>query len=76
MFSPKSEARIMVKDFKLVKEIADEWGINQRTVQTMCANGKIPGATKVGNTWIIPAEASRPGDGRLKKDSNQKEKRQ
>lgn len=62
----------MVKDFKLVKEIAEEWGINQRTVQTMCANGKIPGATKVGNTWVIPAEAIRPSDGRLKKDSKQR----
>ena len=55
----------MIEGFKTVSTIAEEWGISERTVQIMCAEGKIPGATKFGRSWAIPIEAQRPGDGRI-----------
>ena len=32
----------------------------------MCLKGKIQGAEKIGNVWMIPAETERPVDKRVK----------
>ena len=31
-----------------VKDIAEQWGVTPRTVQTLCAEGKVEGTTKFG----------------------------
>lgn len=36
-----------------------------RTVQIMCADGKIPGAAKLGREWAVPAASQRPQDKRV-----------
>lgn len=46
------------------KEAAAKWGVNIRIVQRYCLDGRIPGAQKYGNNWLIPAAAEKPGDGR------------
>lgn len=46
------------------KEAADKWGISQRRVSTLCTEGRIEQATLVGKTWVIPADAKKPEDGR------------
>ena len=48
------------------KEAAEKWGVSLRAVQAICAEGKIPGASKMANVWIIPADAEYPIDGRIK----------
>ena len=48
-----------------IKEMAEKWGITPRTLQIMCAEGKIQGSTKFGNVWAVPADATRPIDGRV-----------
>ena len=48
-----------------VRDAAMKWGLTERSVAGMCKNGKIPGAYKEGKTWYIPADASRPVDGRV-----------
>lgn len=48
------------------KETAAKWGISQRRVATLCSEGRVVGATLVGNTWIIPYEAIKPIDARTK----------
>lgn len=48
-----------------VKEIAKKWGISERRVRLLCAEGRISGAYKEGKRWKIPAEAAKPGDERL-----------
>ena len=48
-----------------VKEIAKKWGISERRVRLLCAEGRISGAYKEGKCWKIPAEAAKPGDERL-----------
>lgn len=55
----------MMPDKMLVKDAAMKWGLTERSVAGMCKNGKIPGAYKEGKTWHIPADATRPVDGRV-----------
>ena len=48
------------------REISEKWGISARRVQLLCASQRIPGATRVGQTWVIPANAEKPKDQRIK----------
>lgn len=47
-------------------EAAVMWGISARRVAILCENGRIDGAEKTGNTWIIPEDAEKPEDARIK----------
>ena len=55
-----------------ITETAEKWGISPRRLQTLCANGKVEGATRFGKVWIIPKNTQKPVDGRTKasKESN------
>lgn len=48
------------------QDISDLWGITKRRVQNLCVNNRIPGAFRVGNMWVIPADAAKPKDARVK----------
>lgn len=48
------------------KQAAEQWGISDRTVQDHCIKGRISGAERWGRTWMIPADAEKPKDGRTK----------
>lgn len=50
---------------KSCKEIANEWGLSERTINDMCKKGKISGALKVGKAWQIPDDVSKPIDRRF-----------
>lgn len=52
--------------FMTVKEAAEKWGISDRRVRILCAEGKIPGAYQQGRAWKIPANAEKPADGQYK----------
>lgn len=41
-------------------EIADLWGVSERSVRNYCAQGRVPGAFLTGKTWSIPADAEKP----------------
>ena len=43
-----------------VTEFAAKYGISERTARNYCTLGKIEGATLVGKTWNIPADAELP----------------
>ena len=49
-----------------LKETSEKWGISSRRINTLCVEGRIPGAQKLGNMWIIPADAEKPKDERIK----------
>lgn len=49
-----------------VEDFATRWGISPRRLQTLCAAGRIEGATRFGRAWMIPEDAPRPADGRTK----------
>ena len=46
--------------FLSAAEIAELWGISERSVRNYCATGRVPGAFLVGKTWNIPADAVKP----------------
>ena len=55
-----------MRDFMTVQEAASRWGITERQVQVLCKNEKIEGVSRVGRNWIIPIDAEKPKDGRIK----------
>lgn len=52
--------------FMTVKQAAEKWGLSDRRVRVLCAEGKIPGAFQEGRGWKIPMDAVKPTDGRFK----------
>lgn len=49
-----------------IDEVAAQWGVSPRRLQTLCAQGKIDGATRFGRAWMIPKDTPKPADGRTK----------
>ncbi|MGI6175664.1 MAG: DNA-binding protein [Christensenellales bacterium] len=47
-----------------VSEAAIKWGVTGRSITYHLAAGRIPGAVKKGNMWLIPASADKPADER------------
>lgn len=55
-------------DYITTKDAAVKWNISDRRVLQYCNDGRIKGAEKMGNTWLIPKNAQKPADGRFKKN--------
>ena len=55
----------MIEGFLSIEETAKKWGLKQRSGRAMCAEGKIPGAAKLGRAWAVPEDAVRPIDRRI-----------
>jgi len=53
-------------DIMFVKDAAKLWNITERRVSALCKAGKIEGAIKQGKSWIIPTNANKPADNRVK----------
>lgn len=53
-------------EYLSLKQTAEKWGITVRRVQVLCSQGRIPGATKIGYFWVVPKEAEKPRDQRIK----------
>lgn len=48
------------------KQAAEKWNISDRRVRTLCINGQIEGAYRIGKIWYIPEGTAKPKDGRMK----------
>lgn len=46
------------------KEVAEKWNISRRRVQLLCGEGRIEGAFKIGDVWVIPKNSEKPEDRR------------
>ena len=57
-------------DLISTKDAASKWDITQRRVIMLCSEGRIPDAQIVGNSWVIPSEARKPIDARIKDAKN------
>ena len=53
-------------EFLSTKQMAEKWNISSRRIQILCNEGRVDGAMKVGYTWVIPADAEKPVDERIK----------
>ncbi len=49
-----------------ISTAAQKWGITARRVQELCKNGSVEGATRFGRAWMIPENAEKPADRRVK----------
>ena len=47
-------------------EAAEKGGISHRRVNVLCNEGRITGAQRAGSRWIIPENAEKPADARVK----------
>lgn len=58
-----------------IREISDIWGISISRIARLCREGRIEGAIKDGRSWLIPIDAARPTDQRVKTGSYMKEQK-
>lgn len=53
-------------EYLSISQVAEKWGLSVRRIQTLCMTGRIPGATKIGSYWAVPADAEKPKDERIR----------
>lgn len=53
-------------EFMTAKQAAEIWGISSRRVALLCEQGRIEGVKKAGAVWLIPPDAVKPKDERIK----------
>lgn len=61
-----------MSEYISVPEAAKKWGISERWVQKLCEESRIPGVAKFSRMWLIPKDAEKPADGRLRNKENNK----
>ena len=49
-----------------IKEASIKWNISERRIRKLIQDNRIEGAVKIGLTWNIPDDASKPIDKRKK----------
>ena len=52
-------------DFMTTKDAVKKWNISERRIRKLLKDGRITGAIKIGNSWSIPVNASKPIDKRI-----------
>lgn len=53
-------------DYITIKQASELWDISERRIRRLIEEGRIDGATKIGNTWHIPVDSNKPIDKRYK----------
>lgn len=53
-------------DYLSAKEAAANWDISLRRVHRLCEDGRIEGVRRFGRNWMIPKDAEKPADARIK----------
>lgn len=53
-------------EYITIKEASEKWKIGTRIITLYCTTGRIQGAIKRGNLWLIPSYVKRPPDKRRK----------
>lgn len=61
-------------EYLSISQVTEKWGIKQRRIRTLCTEGRIPGAYKVGTYWLIPENAEKPKDERIRSGKYAREK--
>ena len=47
-------------EYLTVKEACEKWGITSRMVNYYCSEGRVEGAVKKGNLWLVPKDSKKP----------------
>ena len=56
-------------------EISEKWRISHRRISIIYNQDRISGAQRAGSRWIIPEDAEKPTDARIKSGKYRKETR-
>ena len=51
-------------DYITINEAAKKWNVTPRAIRYHVQAGRVDGAVKKGDLWLIPASAPKPEDGR------------
>lgn len=59
-------------EYMTAQEAAEKWNVSLRWVQRLCKGNRIEGAMNINRIWLIPKNAEKPDDARVKcgKDKN------
>lgn len=60
--------RIVMIQYMSAREASEKWNISQRRVSILCSENRIPNVAMLGNMWIIPRNAEKPVDARMKRN--------
>ncbi len=63
-------------EYMTVLEAAKKWELTVRRVQKLCEENRIEGVCRFGRSWMIPADAEKPKDARVKSGKYRKDKPQ
>lgn len=53
-------------EYLSISQMAEKWGVSNRRIQRLCLEGRIDGAKKISNIWLLPEDAKKPKDERIK----------
>ena len=53
-------------DILTIKDASALWGISARRITVLCNQGRIAGAKKIAGIWLLPPNAEKPMDARVK----------
>ena len=53
-------------EYLTAAQTAEKWNISRRRVSKLCSEGRIEGAKLMGNVWLVPEDAKKPEDKRMK----------
>lgn len=53
-------------EYLTAAQTAEKWNISRRRVSKLCSEGRIEEAKLMGNVWLVPENAKKPEDKRLK----------
>ena len=57
---------IFMEEYMSIQQAAEKWGISERRIQVLCGEERVPGAFRIGRVWVIPSDAQKPTDARIK----------
>ncbi len=66
MYTVFMDDKIIKGGYMTTRQAAEKWNISDRRVRVLCGEGRIAGAVKNGKSYLIPAAAEKPADGREK----------
>lgn len=53
-------------EYMTVRQAAEKWGCSVRWIQILCEDSRIPGVVRPGRDWMIPKDAKKPADARIR----------
>lgn len=59
-------------EYMTARQAAEKWGCSVRWIQILCEDSRIPGVIRPGRDWMIPKDAEKPADARIKSGKYQK----